>query len=117
MAAGAGRMSAESTFRSHGAQQLTILLTAHDQSGHGSLTGELLRRARRVGVRGATAVGGMEGFGASRQLHRTHLLGTDAPMAIVLVDSAERIEEFLQAARDLLGDALVTLSDVDVVEL
>ncbi len=110
-------MSAESTFRSHAAKQLTILLTAHDQSGHGSLTGELLRRARRIGVPGATAVGGLEGFGASRQLHRTHLLGTDAPMAIVLVGPAERIDEFLRAAQDLLTDALVTLSDVDVVEL
>lgn len=117
MAAGAVWMSPEPTFRFHGAKQLTILLTAHDQSGHGSLAGELLRRARRVGVRGATAVGGLEGFGASRQLHRTHLLGTDAPMAIVLVDSAERIEEFLRAAQELLGDALVTLSDVEVVEL
>ena len=43
-------------------------------------------------------------------------LSDDLPMAIVIVDTAERIEEFLPQLDELISEGLVILDDVEVVK-
>ncbi len=94
-----------------------MLLGRRDHAGHRSLMVELLQRAKRAGLAGATVFQAAAGYGASGRVHRTRLISEDAPIVIVIVDRPERIESFLEEASDLLAGVLVTVADVDVVEI
>jgi hypothetical protein len=59
---------------------------------------------------------GIEGFGAASRIHTSRLLSLseDLPLAIIIVDTAERIEAFLDEAADLVTGGLVIVEDVHV---
>jgi uncharacterized protein len=104
-------------FPSHRARRLSILFSVRDHAHHVSLAMELLKRARRSGLAGATIFQADEGYGASGRIHRQHLLSDDAPLIMVAVDRVDRVDEFLGDVADILGDVLVTVVDVEVIDL
>jgi uncharacterized protein len=104
-------------FPTRSAKRLTILLRARDHDHHGSLYVHLLQRARKMKLAGATAFEAYEGYGAAGQIHRTHSLSNDVPISIVIIDRAERIDAFLLDAADLLAHVVMTVSDVEIVDL
>lgn len=99
------------------ARRLTLLLHVQDHHRHVSLMVELLGRARRQRLAGATVFEGHQGFGATGTVRRTHLLRDDAPLAIVVVDDPARIDRFVESIADLLGDVLAVVEEVTVVEV
>ena len=104
--------------RLHGpAQRLTILIGEGDRWNHRSLYGEIVRRAHRAGLAGASVFRGVEGFGASNAIHTTRLLSLseDLPLAIVIVDEPGRIAAFLPQLDELITEGLVVLDDVEVI--
>ena len=103
--------------RARAGRRLTVLLLPHDRAGHVGLEVELLRRARRAGLAGATVLRCEEGFGSSHRIHRARLLSADRPLEVVLVDQPERIDAFLESVRPLLTGVATTLEDVEIVEL
>lgn len=111
------RPTTPSTFTGRPARRLTMLMTVHDHVRHGSLEMELLKRARRAKLAGATVFEGHEGYGVSGHIHRTHLVGDDAPLAVVVVDEPDRVERFLHEVAELLHDVLVITDDVEILDL
>jgi PII-like signaling protein len=99
------------------ARRLTIFIGEGDQHRHHPLYTEIVHRAHRAGLAGATVLRGIEGYGASSHIHTTRLLSLseDLPIAIVLVDEAERIDAFLPQLDELVGEGLVILDDVQVI--
>jgi PII-like signaling protein len=93
-------------------QRLTIMLRSRDHCHHHSLALELLARAKRTHMAGATLFQGVEGQGRSGDLHRDHLLREDSPLSLVIVDEPEKIAAFLAAIRPVAGGALVVIDDV-----
>jgi hypothetical protein len=76
----------------------------------------IVRRAREHGLAGATVLRGLEGFGAHSRLHTAKVLrlSTDLPIVIEIVDTADKIEAFLPAIDDAIGEGLATLEKVEV---
>jgi PII-like signaling protein len=68
-------------------------------------------------IAGATVFRGVEGFGDTEPIHRPHLIGTDAPLSVVIVDSGEKIKDFLPALERLVDKALIVLSQVQIRRL
>ncbi|MGD0084977.1 MAG: DUF190 domain-containing protein [Acidimicrobiales bacterium] len=99
------------------AQRLTILLTMHEHSRRRSLVIELLMRAHRAHLAGATVFRAYEGYGTSGRRHRMHGLSDDAPASIVIIDEAHRIETFLADVENLLDHAVVTIDEVLIVDV
>jgi PII-like signaling protein len=99
------------------AERLTVHLGHTDRHGRTPLYSEIVARARRFGMAGATVVDGTVGFGAASRVHVEHVLrlSEDLPVAIVLVDLPDRIEGFLPTVRELLGDGLVVRDRVEIV--
>jgi hypothetical protein len=96
---------------------LTIYVGKTDQYRHHPLYTEIVSRARRAGLAGATVLSGMEGFGASAHLHKSHVFAVieDVPVAIVIVDDPERIEAFLPVVEELVSAGLVVREGVEVL--
>ncbi|MGO8876904.1 MAG: DUF190 domain-containing protein [Acidimicrobiales bacterium] len=104
-------------FVSEAAVRATILVSMQDRARRHSLVVELVLRAHRAHLAGATVFEGREGFGESGRVHRTHTLSDDAPVSVVIIDRRERIEQFLGDVAELLEHVLVVLDDVDVVRI
>lgn len=102
----------------HGpAQRLTVIVGDTDHYRHKPVYSEIVHRAHAAGLAGASVFRGIEGFGASRHVHTTRILSLseDLPVAVVIVDVAERIQSFLPELEELVSEGLITIDDVDVV--
>ncbi|KUN03488.1 hypothetical protein AQI95_23640 [Streptomyces yokosukanensis] len=99
------------------ALRLTIFVDDTDTWHHKPLFTEIVHRAHRAGLAGATVLHGVEGFGASSVVHTTRLLSLadDLPAVVVIVDEEERIRAFMTELEELPIDGLVTVQEVEVV--
>ncbi|MFE5139617.1 DUF190 domain-containing protein [Streptomyces fagopyri] len=100
-----------------GALRVTIFIGESDVWHHRPLYTEIVHRAHAAGLAGASVFRGIEGFGASSLIHTSRLLSLseDLPVAIVLVDTEERVRAFLPQLDELVGEGLVILDDCEVV--
>ena len=99
-------------------KRLTIFIGESDRHGHTPLATEIVQRAHAAGLAGATVFRGVEGYGASNHVHTTRILSLsdDLPMAVVIVDSDERIAGFVAELDELVTEGLVIVEDVEVVK-
>ncbi|WP_280246196.1 DUF190 domain-containing protein [Nocardia abscessus] len=97
------------------AARLTVLLDEDDKWRHTPLYHEVVRRARDTGLAGASVWRGIEGYGASSQVHTTRLLdvAVHLPLMLVLVDDPERLRAFVERNAELFTSVNVTLAQVD----
>lgn len=90
--------------------RLMVFLTEDDRIGRRPAVDVLLERAREEGLAGATVWRGAEGFGRGGRVRSVRFVdtGQGAPLAVELIDTAERIEEFVGTLAHLAPWALVT---------
>lgn len=99
------------------ALRLTVYVGENDTWHHKPLFAEIVHRACRAGLAGASVFRGVEGFGASSLIHTTRLLSLseDLPVAVVVVDTEDRVRDFLPQLDELVTEGLVTLDRCEVV--
>ncbi|MFE2023856.1 DUF190 domain-containing protein [Streptomyces hygroscopicus] len=104
--------------RLHGsALRVTIFVGECETHHHKPLYSEIVHRAHRAGLAGASVFKGIEGFGASSLIHTSRLLSLseDLPVAIVIVDEEARIRAFLPQLDALVAEGLVILDECEVI--
>jgi hypothetical protein len=99
------------------ARRLTIVVGEDDTSNGKPLYTEIVHRAHAAGLAGASVFRGIEGFGASNHIHTTRILSLseDLPIAVVVVDTTEKIDAFVAEIEPLVTEGLITVDDVHVV--
>ena len=77
----------------------------------------IVERVRKEGLAGATAIRGIEGFGADSRLHTSRILrlSEDLPVLIEIADTAERIERIFPLLDEMVTEGLVTLGNVEII--
>ncbi|MFF5213092.1 DUF190 domain-containing protein [Streptosporangium sp. NPDC000396] len=98
------------------ALRLTVFVDDTDTWHHRPMFTEIVHRAHAAGLAGASVFHGVEGFGATQVVHTTRLLSMadDLPVAVVIVDTEEKIRAFLPQLDDLLIEGLAVLDEVEV---
>ncbi|MBS1620472.1 MAG: DUF190 domain-containing protein [Bacteroidetes bacterium] len=100
---------------------LRIFLGEADRIGHTLLYEAILTAAKEKGLAGGTAMKGIMSFGASTRIHRARLieLSEDLPIVVEIVDTAEKIDHFINVVNDLFEQCgrggLITVEKVDVL--
>ncbi|MER6563642.1 DUF190 domain-containing protein [Streptomyces sp. NPDC001027] len=100
-----------------GALRLTVFVGENDTWRRRPLYSEIVHRAHAAGLAGASVFRGVEGFGASSLIHTSRLLSLseDLPVAVVIVDTPERVEAFLPRIDELITDATAVLDECRVL--
>ena len=95
---------------------LRIFIGERDRHEHVPLYEWIVRKARERGVAGATVLRGVEGFGATSELHKANILrlSADLPIIVEIVDTEEKIESFLDEIDDAISEGLATVERVEV---
>ena len=99
------------------ALRLTIFVGEDDQWHHKPLYTEIVHRAHKSGLAGASVLRGVEGYGASSRIHTTRLLSLseDLPVAVIIVDAEDKIRAFLPQLDELVAEGLVIIDPVEVI--
>ena len=97
---------------------LRIFIGESDRWHHQPLYEAIVLKAREIGLAGATVLRGPMGFGANSHLHTAKILrlSMDLPIVIEIVDSEEKINQFLPYLDEMVLEGLVTLEDVRVIK-
>ncbi len=78
---------------------------------------EIVLLAKKNGMAGATVIKGFLGFGCKSHMHTAKLLrlSEDLPIIIEIVDSEEKITQFLPLLDEMVKEGLITLEKAQVV--
>src|SRR5881396_2068593 len=97
---------------------LRIFIGEDDRYEHKPLYEAIVMKAREQHLAGATVLRGPMGFGHSSRLHTAKILrlSEDLPVVIEIVESEEKINEFLPILDGMMGSGLVTLEKVQVLQ-
>jgi uncharacterized protein len=78
----------------------------------------IVERCRKLDIAGATVYRGIEGYGASTRIRRSHMFhfSADAPILIQIVDTADNIQRLIPALDEMVSEGLMAMSDVEVIK-
>lgn len=99
------------------AKLLRLHFTERDRHGGKPLYEAILEKCRQLKIAGATVFRGLEGFGDTAEIHRSHLLTHDLPIVVQIVDSEENIQRLLPVVENMMDKGLIAISDVDVLRI
>jgi uncharacterized protein len=90
-----------------------------DDKWHGEpLYKAIVQKCRELDIAGATVYRGIEGYGASTMIRRSHLFSVsrDAPIMVSVVDSEEKIRQLIPVLDGMVGEGLIAMSNVEVIK-
>jgi len=89
-----------------------------DDKWHGKpLYEAIVQKCRELDIAGATVFRGVEGYGASSLIHRSHLLSrsSDLPIMVSVIDEESKVRKLLPFLDNMVDEGLIAMSDVEVI--
>ncbi len=102
-----------------GPGKLVRVFIGESDRWHGqSLYNAIVQQARKEGMAGATVLRGLEGFGANSRIHTASILrlSEDLPIVVEIVDTPERIDQFLPILEAMVTEGLITKHNCEIVK-
>jgi uncharacterized protein len=78
----------------------------------------IVEKCRELDIAGATVFRGIEGYGASTLIHRSHLLSfsSDAPIMVSVIDSEDKVARLIPFLDEVVKEGLIAISEVEVIK-
>lgn len=99
------------------ARLMRIHISESDRFGDKPLYEAIVARCREMKIAGATVLRGLEGYGETAEMHKSHLTRRDQPIVISIVDSAENLARLAPVVEEMMDTGLFAVSDVRVVRV
>ncbi len=100
------------------AKTLRIHFGENDKWNDKPLYRAIVEKCRELDIAGATVFRGVEGYGRSTLIHRSHLLSfsSDAPIMVSVVDSEEKVQQLIPYLDAMVHEGLIAMSEVEVIK-
>ena len=76
-----------------------------------------MAKCREMKIAGATVFRGLEGYGETAEIHKSHLTRHDQPIVISIVDTADNLARLVPVVEEMMDTGLMAVSDVQVVRV
>ncbi len=101
--------------------QATLLRVFVGESDHFEgkpLYEQIVHRARKMNIAGATVLRGVMGYGATSRVHTTSLLrlSEDLPIVVEIIDTEEKLAPLLPFLDSAVEEGLITMEKVHIVK-
>ena len=93
---------------------LRLHFTERDQYRNKPLYEAIVEICQELKIAGATVFRGLEGFGGTAEIHRSHMLAHDLPIIVQIIDSDENIGRLLPTVEEMMDRGLIATSDVEM---
>jgi uncharacterized protein len=99
------------------AKLLRIHISEADRLRGKPLYEAIIGRCRELKIAGASVFLGLEGYGETAELHKAHLVRSDRPVLITVVDAPENIERLIPVVAQMMDTGLLAVSDVQMIRV
>ena len=99
------------------AEILRIHISESDRHEGKPLYEAVVAKCRELKIAGATVFRGLEGYGETAEMHRAHLVRSDRPIVITVVDTAENIRRLIPALAEMIDTGLMVTSAVQMIRV
>lgn len=96
------------------AKLLRLHFTEEDRYQGKPLYDAIVQKCLELKIAGASVFRGLEGFGDSAEIHRSHMRAHDLPIVIQIVDSEENIRRLLPVVEAMMDKGLIAVSEVAI---
>ena len=96
---------------------LRIHISESDRHQGKPLYEAIVAKCRELKIAGATVFLGLEGYGETAEMHRAHLVHSDRPIVITIVDTAENIERLIPVVAEMMDTGLLASSEVQMIRV
>src|ERR1700689_2740390 len=95
------------------AKLLRIHFGENDEWNGKPLYRAIVEKCRELDIAGATVFRGVEVYGASTPLHRSHLLSfsSDLPIMVSVVDSEDKVQKLIPYLDEMVDQGLIAMSE------
>jgi uncharacterized protein len=99
------------------AEILRIHISEADRYRGKPLYEAIIEKCRELKIAGATVFCGLEGYGETAEMHRGHLVHSNRPIVITIVDTQENIRRLLPVAAEMMDTGLMATSAVQMIRV
>ena len=99
------------------ARLLRIHISESDRYQGKPLYEAIVHKCREMKIAGATVFRGLEGYGETAEMHKSHLIRHDQPIVISIVDTAENLDRLVPVVEEMMDTGLIALSDVKAIRV
>ena len=99
------------------AKLLRIHISEADRFQGKPLYEAIVATCRELKIAGATVFRGLEGYGESAEMHKSHLARHDQPILISIVDTEDNLRRLVPVVEEMMDTGLMAVSDVRVVRV
>jgi PII-like signaling protein len=96
---------------------LRIHISESDRRQGKPLYEAIVAKCRELQIAGATVFRGLEGYGETAELHKAHLVHSDRPIVITVVDTAENIQRLIPVVAEMMDTGLMATSVVQTIRV
>jgi PII-like signaling protein len=96
---------------------LSLHFTERDRHQGKPLYEAIIQKCLELKIAGATVFRGLEGYGDTAEIHRSHILTHDLPIVIHIVDTEENIRRLLPIVEEMMDKGLIAMSDVNIARI
>jgi hypothetical protein len=99
------------------AKLLRIHISEADRHQGRPLHEAIVAKCRELKIAGASVFLGLEGYGETAEIHKGHIVGSDRPVLIIVVDAPDNIERLIPVVSEMINTGLIATSEAQMVRV
>jgi PII-like signaling protein len=99
------------------AKLLRLHFTERDRYQGKPLYDAIVQKCLELKIAGATVFRGLQGYGDTAEIHRSHILTHDLPIVVQIVDTEDNVRRLLPLLEEMMDKGLIAMSDVSILRI